>query len=159
MKRIIIGLLNAGYWVSYCFLLAFMVLCLQQMNPKNDKLMWVEILFAALVLIPSVLGFYSFYTVIFDRFLSQKKFLQLALYSILTVVGCGIVSSIIIEILAQCGIGKTIFGDGWNSALAITLFMAGAAKINGIMGLIVRGFISWYNDLEVKLELQKKTLQ
>jgi hypothetical protein len=158
MKKLIIALVHAGYWTLYSLFLAFAVLCLQQMNPKNDKLLWVEILFASLTAIPALLGFYSFYTVLFDRFLRNKQILKLVLFGGVAAVCCGISSSFCIEILAKCHIGKTIFGDGWQSAYEITQVMAFVALLNGGMGLVLRGFVSWYSDLESKLDLQKKTL-
>jgi two-component system, LytTR family, sensor kinase len=159
MKKGIVILLHLSYWVMYIGVLCFIVLCLQNMNPKQDKLMRIEILFAALTLIPATLGFYSFYNLLFNRFLTQKKILLLSLFGILAAYSSGIISGVLMEILAIFNIGHTLFGDGFHSAMEITNVLSFIAMLNGIMGLLLKGFITWYDDIKIKADLSKKNFE
>jgi two-component system, LytTR family, sensor kinase len=159
MKKVIVILLHLSYWVMYIGVLCFLVLCLQNMNPKHDKLMRIEILFATLTLIPATLGFYSFYNLLFIRFLTQKKILLLGVFGILTAYASGIISGMIMEILAIFNIGHTLFGDGFTSAMEITSVLSFVALLNGVMGLLLKGFITWYDDIKIKADLSKKNFE
>ncbi len=143
----------------YIGVLCFIVLCLQNMNPKHDKLMRIEILFAALTLIPATLGFYSFYNLLFNRFLTQKKILLLSLFGILTAYSSGVISGVIMEILAIFNIGHTLFGDGFTSAMEITNVLSFVALLHGVMGLLLKGFITWYDEIKIKADLSKKNFE
>jgi hypothetical protein len=110
-----------------------------------------------LTVIPAILGFYAFYNLLFDKYLVQKKLLNLFAFGVLTATLSGIIGGICMEGLAHLNFGKTLFNDGWNSASAITTMLAFVALLNGGMGLLLRGFITWYDELQNKLELQKKT--
>ncbi|MEY4904366.1 MAG: hypothetical protein RLZZ292_2181 [Bacteroidota bacterium] len=110
-----------------------------------------------LTFIPAILGFYAFYTVLFEKYLVQKQLLKLLLYGGIAAAIAGITGAVIMETLAHFNFGKPLFNDGWVSAIAITKLLAFVALLNGGMGLLLRAFIAWYDDLQNKLELQKKT--
>jgi uncharacterized membrane protein len=110
-----------------------------------------------LTVIPAILGFYAFYYFLFEKYLVQKQILKLFLYGGIASAIAGIIGGTIMEGLAHLNFGKSLFNDGWLSAIAITKMLAFVAMLNGGMGLLLRGFITWYGELQNKLELQKKT--
>jgi two-component system, LytTR family, sensor kinase len=109
-------------------------------------------------IIPALLGFYTFYTVLFDRFLAQKKILSLFGAGILTATAYAIIGAAITQVMSWYRLAPSLFNDGWTSAYEITILLCLMTLLHGGMGLILRGFISWYDEIQNKVELQKKTL-
>jgi two-component system, LytTR family, sensor kinase len=151
MKKSVVILLHLAYWALYSFLIVFILFCLS-MGMEH-----LPIRSTFLTTISAILGFYTFYNVLFDKYLVQKKLLQLFAFGLLAAALSGIIAGICMEGFAHLNFGKTLFNDGWDSASAITTLLAFVALLNGGMGLLLRGFITWYNELQNKLELQKKT--
>ncbi len=106
-----------------------------------------ELFLIDFALVPAVLGFYTFYSVLFARFLRHRKIFLLFLFGILTALGCGLTGSISLALLGTLGIGPGIFNDNLSSVIGITLFMAIIGLLNGGMGLLLKGFIAWYEDI------------
>lgn len=160
MKKTVVVLLHFGYWVLYLSMLVFILACLYVgTNLKHADLLSdfrFETFFAAFATVPAICGFYAFYTVLFIQFLTRKKILLLSLFGILSAIISGVIGATAVSLLASFKIGPSIFNDGWSSATAIIGFMALVAALNGGMGLLLRGFIAWYEDLKTKEELAKK---
>lgn len=152
MKKSVVVLLHIAYWSLYSFLIAFILFCLSM------GIQHLPIRSTLLTFIPAILGFYAFYNLLFERFLLQKQILKLFLYGALASSIAALVGAVTMESLAHIGFGKPLFNDGWVSAIAITKLLAAVAFLNGGMALLLRGFITWYGELQNKLELQKKTL-
>ncbi len=161
MKKAVVVLLHFGYWVMYVFFLfVFFVLnAAAQGNFEEDKIgmfvQWAEIV-TALAIIPGVFGFYSGYTFIFTRFFSKRKIAALVLTAILAALIAGFLGAIFLTLLKGDGI---LFADGWNSAIPETLVMCFIAGLNVIVGLVLRGFITSYRDIQFKEELNKKNYE
>jgi two-component system, LytTR family, sensor kinase len=151
MKKSVVVLLHMAYWALYSFLIVFILFCLS-MGMEH-----LPIRSTFLTIIPAILGFYAFYYSLFDKYLAQKQILKLFLFGVIAAVIAGIIGGITMEGLAHLNFGKSLFNDGWASATAITQLLAFVAFLNGGMGLLLRSFITWYEELQNKLELQKKT--
>ena len=50
-----------------------------------------------------------------------------------------------------------MFRGGYASFISETLLIACIGLVNGVIGFIFRGFISWYDDLKIKERLQEAT--
>lgn len=106
------------------------------------------------VLLPSVLCFYSSYFFLFKTYLRRR--------SLPLLLGYGLASVIIVALLCGGVIALTydkgfMFRGGYTSFLSETLLIAAIGLINGAIGFIFRGFISWYEDLKIKERLQEAT--
>lgn len=54
---------------------------------------------------------------------------------------------------------KFLFGDSFSSAISILTIMTAGALINGVIGTMIKGFITWYNDIRLKEDLMKKNYE
>lgn len=160
MHKSVVALIHAGYWLLYCAVLVFIQLCLRlgtnlKLLPLFSDLRF-EVFLAGFALIPAFLGFYSFYSFLFDNFLKKRQIALLFTTGIVVALFSGILGACVLTGLHQLNIGPSIFNDGWASATSIILFMALNALLNGGMGLLVKGFISWFSDIKVREALTRK---
>ncbi|MBC8046278.1 MAG: histidine kinase [Fimbriimonadaceae bacterium] len=163
MKRSVIILLHIGYWLLYVLLL--MVLFAPIWVEANaDKIHTFDgfmhyIFFSPAsigAILPAIISFYSFYVLLFEKFLKRRKILLLFL--------TGSLSCFIAALFGGVGLtislGKAgLFSDGWASAIPITLLMFLIAFIHGVIGLVMKGFITFYGDIKWKEELNKKNYE
>jgi len=164
MKKSVVILLHAGYWMLYLVVIFVFILLLFQIGTNLDRSpvfsdFKFELFLIDFALVPAILGFYTFYSVLFARFLRHRKILLLFLFGILTALGCGLTGSISIALLGILGIGPGIFHDNLSSVIGITLFMAIIGLLNGGMGLLLKGFITWYEDIIAKEALTQKNFE
>ena len=152
MKKSVVILLHIIYWVMYLSIILTIIKLVNEAHPVS--IIWFNIFFSSAV-IPALLGFYSSYWFLFLRFLKRKKILGLLLSGILVY----IISAFIQEIYLSIMPGPSIFCEQWDSAIGITTALTLIAFIHGIMGLVLQGFISWYGDIKLKEDLNKKNYE
>lgn len=160
MKKSVIILIHLAYWSLY-FILILLVLGILNMGSqmKITSIIYTTqflSLIGAFAIIPAVLGFYSFYILLFDKYLIQKKILLLFLFGILAAWLSGLIAATSMEIMSLFKLCTGVFNDGFDSAFAITNAMAIVALLNGGMGLLIKGFIKWFADIKLKENLNKK---
>jgi sensor histidine kinase YesM len=109
------------------------------------------ILFFALF--PSAISFYSFYFFLFPRFLQQKRILKAILYGLLISFLSGVIGYLVLLTLY----GATCTADeGENAFIGVILFISFVALINGVIGLVIKGFITWFDEIKLKEMLKQK---
>jgi two-component system LytT family sensor kinase len=166
MKRTVIILLHAGYWLLY-LLLNVMFIRLMYYKQADGSTSWnhgnflsrqLHILFFSPVstfsLLPGLLGFYSFYTILYTRFLKRKRIVGLFISGILIAAVCGA----LVIFLMRVGWGAT-FNNGWDTFLPIWIFFSLLTLVHGMIGLVLRGFIVSYGDIQLKEDLNKKNYE
>lgn len=163
MKKSIIISLHVGYWLLYLVLFLFILALLTMPNKTPLTHIIFEsqlvVLLANFSILPAVLGFYSFYILLFDKFLVQKRILLLFILGILVACFSGVVAASMLQILSLFKLCSGIFNDGFDSAIVITNAMALIAVLNGGMALLIKGFIRWYDDIKLKEDLNKKNFE
>lgn len=162
MKRPVIILLHLGYWIMYLLLmLVFFAFFAEQAIQQNkvltiQQLMWQWMLLMTCVsIIPGLIGFYSFYSLLFERFLKRKKILLFFVFAVLV----GIVAGLAGLGALTIRFNKNIFGGGADPLVPVFLLLVFIALVNGVIGLVIKGFISWYADIKLKEELNKKNFE
>lgn len=106
-----------------------------------------------LALLPSAISFYTFYYFLFPRYFSKKKYISTAILGIATSYIAGILGFIF---LFQIHKENTCAAEGENVFIGMTLFMGFIALICGVIGLVIRGFITWFEEVKQREELSKK---
>ena len=97
------------------------------------------------IYIPSLITFYTFYFVLFPKFLLRKKIVNLCL------------SSTAVSLVASLtGILSMNLYAPKPTPIQAIVFIAFIAFIAGVVALVIRGFIAWYNDIKLKQELKEK---
>ena len=153
MKKSVILLINLGFWFCYSFLV-FVILAAASNNiPPFATVSKIVIGFGYL---PTAIGFYAFYNYLFTNYFKQKKFALFGAYSLLI--------SFVAALLAQLFLFTTlkqytVENTNISVVIQITIFIAAIAFISGIVGLVIKGFISWFSDIKLKQELTEKNHQ
>jgi hypothetical protein len=164
MKRIVVLLLHVGYWMMYLLLLAVLFGMLAgEMHGRDPEASlsdafrsWIRLM-CPFAIIPGVIGFYTYHSLLFRHFLQTKKFGLLfagMLASGLVAVGCGL--------LALRWIPEAEASNVWHEGSAllfISIFLFFIATVNGILGLVMNGFVQWYGDIRLKAELRQKNFE
>jgi two-component system, LytTR family, sensor kinase len=161
MSKSVLALIHIGYWLLYFLLLLLIHFSLRVGAAGGELLLDYKfyIFFGVFTIIPAILGFYSFYTALFSRFLSKKKILLLFLVGFLTAYGCGFIGVVVMILLSWAKLGLPVMTTEWSPAFELSIFTFIIALLNGGMGLIIRGFIRWYIELKWKEELSKKNFE
>jgi len=157
MKKSFVYLLHIGYWLLYGVLMSIIIL-LTVKERQSWRQLETTLFFSPLTLfvfLPGVFGFYSFYTILFDRFLVPKKHVSFVAMAIVFALGSGLMTALILasRVFYQPGLTR------WKEQLIIVLFLTILAGIHGVIGLVLKGFISWYGDIRLKEELNKRNYE
>jgi sensor histidine kinase YesM len=153
MKKSFIILLHAGFWSCYSFLLFLIFLAAFQNIQGGPPINYVVKLSVCFAIIPSLISFYTFYFVVFPKLLRLKKFLSAALVGTGTAIGSGLIGTLVLTLTFG---SDFMFKDGFNSFFGELLFMFFIALVCGVLGMVIKGFITWYDDLKIKEELTQK---
>jgi two-component system LytT family sensor kinase len=160
MKKSVVISLHFGYWLFYFLLLSILVLAnLQNQNHFSVNSFWRYLFckpIGVLLIVPGVIGFYSFYCLLFIKYLVKRKIYSLFISGILTSIFAALITS---SILATIFGTKTMVFDGANSFFGELVAMILLALVHGIIGLVLKGFIVGYDDMKVKEELNKKNYE
>lgn len=108
---------------------------------------------------PSFVTFYFYYFLVFPKYLKQKKILLSILYGVAFSLGVAIIGYILIRYCIESGYMYDMDHDGKNgrsTAVRTILIMAFIASITGIAALVVKGFITWFDEIKMKEELKQK---
>ncbi len=153
MKKSIVALLHLCYWMMYLFLVTMLLAALNHGKlPMRQYLFYSPAGIAAFV--PAIIGFYSFYGILFRKYLAQKKIPNLCVSVVLIV----IISPAITETILYSCFNRKIDG-GFNTIFYAGLIISFITLVNGILGLVMKGFITWYDDIKLKAELNKKNYE
>lgn len=111
------------------------------------------IMFLELGLIPGAITFYIFYGILFSRFLSRGRLTLFILFAVFT--------PVIVTVPSELLMYVTFRDVNWmfDSVIGFGTIIAINALMNGIIGLIIKGFVSWYGDIKIKEELAKKNYE
>jgi len=163
MKKPVITLLHIGYWVLYLLLLLLIILCMGAGShfSKKPLLLYIgfDVFLFAFAVVPALVGFYIFYSIVFPGTLAKKRILLFFIAAIGAALAGGLAGAFSVMFLYWNGIGAGLFADGFNSAIPEFIIMCIIALLNGMVGLVMKGFISWYADIKLKEELNQKNYE
>jgi two-component system, LytTR family, sensor kinase len=112
------------------------------------------IIFFALT--PSFLAFYGFYFFVFPNDFQRKNLILSLIYGLIISIIAG---SIGLRLLTY-SLGDNCFDKQEEvTVFGITLFMSFIAFITGIVSLVVKGFITWFDEIKLKEQLQQKNYE
>lgn len=154
MKKSIVALLHIGFWMCY-FVLIFVMLGMyfqdqEHMDERIGKAFKAIFLFA---IVPSAMTFYSFYLLLFPKFLQQKKYLLSLVYGLSIAFGSALFAHLILYFIygTECG------PEGSEGIeIGMVFFMTFISLVSGIVALVIRGFITWFGEIKLKEALKQK---
>lgn len=160
MKKSIVILLHAGYWICVLIILSllsaastFNIVGVSNNGPSYG---YVFRLFIGTALLPALTSFYLYYFFLFPEYIKKKK--------ITRTIGLGILFSVLGAIEGSLYLTLGIKSDlmtrmGPEIFIEIFVTIIIIATLSGIMGFIMKGFLTWYKDMKIKEELTQKNHQ
>jgi two-component system LytT family sensor kinase len=156
MKKTVIWVLHIGYWALY-FLLIVSFLRTMQLATRPVFLFAIFLSpMGVFTLLPALVGFYVFYTVLFKRFLQRKRIAGLFLAGVLVAVAGGVGTFWILYFLWM---PRFFANNDLGSAIGSMVFLSLLTLVHGVIGLVLRGFITSYDDIQLKQDLNKKNYE
>jgi two-component system LytT family sensor kinase len=119
----------------------------------------IEVIHPAFIgsIIVGCLGFYIFYGIFFEKYFAKQKHLKLLLAILLVFLFAPVITEILLYLIYSISPFKLHWGFG-------VVFLGGLclsflALINGILGLVMKGFITWCGEIKLKEELNRKNYE
>jgi LytS/YehU family sensor histidine kinase len=96
---------------------------------------------------------------LFPQYLQQKKILLSIIYGILISAGAALIGYILIRYFIESG--RIIDMDqggknGRSTAVRVIIVMTFIGMVCGIVALVIKGFITWFNEIKLKEALKEK---
>ena len=146
-------LLHAGLWVAYLLLISFVAFAAFQGGsiPFDDPpyYIWFGI---GVGIVPPVLSFYAHYHYLFPRYLQRRK-IGLSVVASLVIGAVSTLAGFLVICMTNAEACHCI-RTGLPYAIGFTLALAIGF---GIVALVIKGFLTWYDELRMKEELLEKT--
>ncbi|HQU84985.1 MAG TPA: histidine kinase, partial [Pyrinomonadaceae bacterium] len=155
MKKTFTIFLHCGYWLIY-FLLLMLIFALANLQIKRNFSFQTIFPLIVLCLVPQLFAFYGFYFLLFTRFLAKKRYFLLTIFGISVCLLTAFFSVLLSALIF--GFGQPIFNQSSEFfSLFTTMFLI--AAIHGGIALVIKGFVSWFEETKLKEELAQKNYQ
>jgi two-component system, LytTR family, sensor kinase len=163
MKKSFIVLLHIGFWACYFILIAIMLAVYYRSNGNiSDQGARLLNAFKSLFLfafLPSVISYWSYYLHLFPKYLQHKRISLSIIHGITISAAAALIGYILIRYSIESGYmidmddgGKR----GRSTALIAVSVMTFIGVISGVVALVIKGFINWYNEKKLKEALKEK---
>jgi two-component system LytT family sensor kinase len=159
MKRLGIISLHMAYWATYLMLLFLFVLVMWlPTHHVMGRSFWAMAGYWPgwmLLILPQVASFYMFYSLLFPRYLKTKRLLLLVVSGL----GVAVLSSLLV-LMIQGFYYAFRFGPQLSLDTGLeAVVLAAICFIHGVLALVIRGFLSWYEDIHLKERLSRKNYE
>lgn len=155
MKKSIYTLLHLGFWLGY-LVLVLIVMFLgtqgEEFEAGDGRYYFSFVTGGAIV--PAVVSFYACFYHLFNHYLQKQKIFQAVIGGLLIALGAVATGVLFIALTSSVALGCV--QQGWPYALS---FMFAIAVVFGIIALVIKGFLTWFDELKLKEELVEKNLQ
>ena len=157
MKKAVVPALHGGYWLMYLLLLVVIFAAVSVQSGKPLALAQILSLYPLILvcLLPNLLAFYASYFLLFPR-VFRRKTLVTVIFGILICLLAGLAGSLLS--LVFYGFNQTLFMNAREFFVLLSI-LASIAAIHGVIALIIRGFINWFDEIKLKEELLRKNYE
>lgn len=156
MKKSIVCFIHFAFWVVYFLLLLVIIAAVTQGFSSGPNFGYILKVGISFVVIPSFIVFYLFYFYLFPKYIKTRKIGLSFIYGLLFSIGSAFIGGLFLTLL----FGKTfMFEGGWNSFFAEIITISLIGLFAGIMSVIIKGFITWYDEIQLKETLNLKNHQ
>lgn len=149
-KTLIIGL-HIGFWLCYLILTIVLVTLSLEGEENNAIVDEATIRAVYFTLIPSIISYYLFYVLVFPK-IREKQFLLSSIYTLAFAIGASLIGTLLIYIF----LGIESLTERKESMTTGIIFSSFVCFATGVVALVTKGFISWYEELKLKEELKQK---
>ncbi|MBK8881357.1 MAG: histidine kinase [Bacteroidales bacterium] len=163
MKKSIVILIHIGFWVCY-LLLIIIILAVFYRSSSHLVNQTARIINALKTLLlfatfPSIITFYAYYFLLFPKYLQQKMYFLSIIYGILISISVALAGYILLRYFIETGSIADMDSNGKkgrSTAIVVIGAMSFIATISGIISLVIKGFITWFNEIKIKELLKEK---
>lgn len=163
MKKSFVILLHTGVWLCF-YLMVAIVLTVYYRTDVNAVNRMARILntfnnIFLFAFIPAVASFYLYYFFLFPKYLQQKKYVLSMVLGFAVSVMVAALAYILHRYFIETGRVMDMDEGGRNgrsTALKTIAVMTLIGMIGGIVGWVVKGFITWLNEIKLKEALKEK---
>lgn len=152
MKRSFKILLHFGFWLAHLLLVAMiMFAALNDVDiPPEDRSYYFWFI-TGIGIVPPVAAFYANYYFLFPRYLQKRKIWLSVLVGLLLSAAAMFAGFLLIRVTNLEAYGCLQQAGAY--AFIVTMSIA---IVYGIIALVLRGFLTWYEELKLKEELMEK---
>lgn len=143
--------LHIGFWICYIFLWMLILGIYFQGDVPEDRFDYYFKIIVGLAIIPPIIGFYGCYLWLFPKFLRFKKILPALFFGSLIAIGA---ASTGIYVLYST-VGETM-DYTWECFILPMVFMTIIAFLSEVGAFLIKGFLTWFEEIKLKEALQKK---
>jgi len=155
MKRLVIAGLHVCYWGMFTLMAALFQIAAAR-TAHLPLASWLRALVfpGSFMFGPAILAFYIFYFFCF-RLLRRKRFWQLGMVSAAVSYGAALFVLTMLRLFRGPSIQLTLTWDTFAEVTAAAFI----AFVNGVMALVIHGFVDWYSDIRLKESLRRKNME
>lgn len=163
MRKSFVVLLNVGFWACYVIVILIMLLVYYRSSVKaegNTSIVWNAFgNISIFAMFPSFISYLLFYHVLFPRYLQQGKIFRAIIAGLLISVGAAVIGYIVLRYFIETG--RIVDMDeggkyGRSTAVRVIIIMTVIGIIFGMVALVIKGFITWFNEIKLKEALREK---
>lgn len=155
MKRSLYTLLHLGFWLAYLILVLiifFLATQGEEFEVGDSQYYFSFVTGGAIV--PALVAFYTCYHYLFSRYLQRQKLIQAAIGGLLIAVIAQATGVLFIATTSAAALN--CIRECWPYGLS---FIFGIAVVFEIIALVIKGFLTWLEELKLKEELLEKNHQ
>ncbi|EZH75707.1 hypothetical protein ATO12_02640 [Aquimarina atlantica] len=153
MKKVVIVVLHIGFWACYLIIIMIMLgLLLKNGTYEQSRIdLFYKYLFG-FAFLPAFISFYEFYYLIFPNYSKYKNRNRTIIYSVIALIVAALIGTVFISLING---DKLLFN--WREDFFEGLFFIFIiALIFGIVASVLRGFITWFNEIKLKETLRQR---
>jgi two-component system LytT family sensor kinase len=154
MKKPVVIFLHIGYWLLYWFLFTFLYFLSRATSQAIFDDDWAVII--GLASLTGFISFYAFYSWLVPIYLTKQRVPEFIAFGLAVSVVTGFLTTLVISITVYSI--ASIFPEVEGEVTLVSTFTV-LALVNGLLGTIIRGFITWFAEIRVKEALVNKNLQ
>ena len=109
--------------------------------------------------IPSFISYWAYYLILFPRYLLHKRVFLSIIHGIAISASAGIIGYILIRYSIESGFMVDMDDagiHGRSTAITVIVAMTLIGLVTGIVALVIKGFINWFNEKKLKDTLKEK---
>jgi two-component system, LytTR family, sensor kinase len=158
MKRLAVTGLHIAYWGLYFLLLLLFASIAWHTAHDSFRGFLHAVIFSPVAIftaLPAIATFYIFYSILFPRLLQHKRLFLLGLSGAAVSSGSSLLIFVAMSRLLFPWLNQGFSRDTGTLILILSFI----SFVNGVLALVMRGFIAWYSDIQFKKDLKQKNAE
>lgn len=144
-------MLHLGFWLIFVLLLIAMAFVGMETDDSKQEFLYYLDLLVGFVFIPSLCAFYTFYYWLFPKYLQKERWWASALYGVLISIGAAGMGLFFLLFLST--VENSIYEECIQQGMIFTFVIS---LVLGFIAVVIRGFITWFEEIQLKAILQQK---